>query len=78
VWTAFVTRQDIAAPGWLARKGKSKHRVWLADLQLYVFCQKYRQQNQRQNAAGAFEIYFVSREGESGGEFWRGGGRGDD
>jgi hypothetical protein len=59
VWTAFITKQ-ATTPGWLVRK--SKHRVWLQDVQLYVFCQKYRQQNQRQNASGAFEIYFVSRD----------------
>jgi hypothetical protein len=61
VWTAFITKQAVT-PGWLSRKGKSKHRIWLNDVQLYVFCQTYRQQNQRQNTAGAFEIYFVSRE----------------
>jgi hypothetical protein len=32
---------------------------------LYVFCQKYRQENMRQNKAGAFELYFVSEEGAS-------------
>jgi hypothetical protein len=29
---------------------------------LYVFCQKYRQDNMRQNKSGAFEIHFVSDE----------------
>jgi len=32
---------------------------------LYVFCQKYRQENMRQNKAGAFEINFVSEEAAS-------------
>ncbi|KAI8270821.1 hypothetical protein K4K58_006611 [Colletotrichum sp. SAR11_239] len=38
--------------------------VWTAfDVQLYVFCHRYRQQNQRKGQAGAFEINFVSDEG---------------
>ncbi|OLN97134.1 hypothetical protein CCHL11_02246 [Colletotrichum chlorophyti] len=61
VWTAFVTHQS-ASPTWLQRK--SRHRIWLNDVQLYVFCQRYRQQNQRKGGdAGAFEINFVSDEG---------------
>ncbi|CAI0650752.1 unnamed protein product [Colletotrichum noveboracense] len=60
VWTAFVTHQS-ASPTWLQRK--SNHRVWLKDVQLYVFCHRYRQQNQRKGQAGAFEINFVSDEG---------------
>ncbi|KAF6836609.1 hypothetical protein CPLU01_03644 [Colletotrichum plurivorum] len=60
VWTAFVTHQS-ASPTWLHRK--SRHRVWLKDVQLYVFCHRYRQQNQRKGQAGAFEISFVSDEG---------------
>ncbi|ROT34779.1 hypothetical protein SODALDRAFT_85006 [Sodiomyces alkalinus F11] len=59
VWTAFVTHQS-ASPTWLQRK--SRHRVWLKDIQLYVFCQRYRQQNQRRGRAGAFEIFFSSPE----------------
>ncbi|KAF5023336.1 hypothetical protein F66182_4644 [Fusarium sp. NRRL 66182] len=59
VWTAFVTHQS-ASPKWIKRVGKTKIR--LADIQLYVFCQEYRQQNQRNNSAGAFEIRFVSEE----------------
>lgn len=42
----------------------SKTRVRLADIHLYVFCQEYRQQNQRINRSGAFEIKFVSEEGK--------------
>ncbi|WYZ42779.1 hypothetical protein EsH8_VI_000478 [Colletotrichum jinshuiense] len=60
VWTAFITHQS-ASPTWLQRK--SRHRVWLKDVQLYVFCQRYRQQNQRKGQAGAFEIKFVADEG---------------
>ncbi|KAF5980835.1 hypothetical protein FCOIX_4585 [Fusarium coicis] len=59
VWTAFITHQS-ASPKWIKRV--SKTRVRLADIQLYVFCQEYRQQNQRINRAGAFEIRFVSEE----------------
>ncbi|GAB1311187.1 DH domain-containing protein [Madurella fahalii] len=55
VWTAFVTHQS-RSPTWLSRR--SKHRVWLKDVQLYVFCNTYRQENMRQNKSGAFEIYF--------------------
>ncbi|KAK0733333.1 hypothetical protein B0T26DRAFT_632503 [Lasiosphaeria miniovina] len=60
VWTAFVTHQS-QSPTWLSRR--SRHRIWLKDVQLYVFCKKYRQESMRQNKAGAFEIYFVSEEG---------------
>lgn len=59
VWTAFITHQS-ASRKWIRRV--SKTRVRLADIQLYVFCQEYRQQNQRVNRAGAFEIRFVSEE----------------
>ncbi|KAF4990872.1 hypothetical protein FGRMN_8181 [Fusarium graminum] len=60
VWTAFITNQSVS-PKWIKRV--SKTRVRLAGIQLYVFCQEYRQQNQRINRAGAFEIRFVSEEG---------------
>ncbi len=56
---AKVTHQS-QSPTWLSRR--SRHRVWLKDVALYVFCQKYRHENMRQNKAGAFEIYFVSEE----------------
>ncbi|KAM0235632.1 hypothetical protein ACHAP5_009645 [Fusarium lateritium] len=59
VWTAFVTHQSTS-PKWIKRV--SKTRLRLADIQLYVFCQEYRQQNQRINRAGAFEIRFISEE----------------
>ncbi|KAK1671204.1 hypothetical protein BDP55DRAFT_696994 [Colletotrichum godetiae] len=62
VWTAFVTHQS-ASPTWLVRK--SDHRVWLKDVQLYVFCEVYHQQHQRKGKAGAFEIDFFSEMGAS-------------
>ncbi|KAL2157408.1 hypothetical protein VTH06DRAFT_6100 [Thermothelomyces fergusii] len=55
VWTAFVTHQS-QSPTWLSQR--SRHRVWLKDIQLYVFCNTYRQENMRQNKLGAFEIHF--------------------
>jgi hypothetical protein len=33
-------------------------------VQFYVFCNEYKPQNQRRGAAGAFELEFVSQEGE--------------
>lgn len=46
---------------WLARK--SKHRVWIKSIQLYVFCDKYREASMRRSKAGAFEIRFITDEG---------------
>ena len=57
VWTAFVTHQS-ASPTWLIQK--SKHRIWLKDAQLYVFCTGYRQQNQRPGRGGEFELRFAT------------------
>ncbi|KAK4245621.1 hypothetical protein C7999DRAFT_42840 [Corynascus novoguineensis] len=59
VWTAFVTHQSQSST-WLSRR--SRHRVWLKDVQLYVFCNAYRQENMRQNKLGAFEIHFDREE----------------
>ncbi|KAK1240830.1 hypothetical protein MKX07_006263 [Trichoderma sp. CBMAI-0711] len=59
VWTAFVTHQS-ASPTWLKRV--SRKRIRLADVQLYVFCQQYRQQSQRKGSGGSFEIQFYSEE----------------
>lgn len=56
-WTAFVTHQS-ASPTWLVQK--SKHRIWIKDVQLYVFCQGYRQQNQRPGRGGEFELRFAA------------------
>ncbi|KAI5466230.1 hypothetical protein BGZ63DRAFT_438061 [Mariannaea sp. PMI_226] len=59
VWTAFITHQS-ASSTWMKRV--SKYKVRLLDVQLYVFCGNYQQQNQRRGTAGAFEICFVSEE----------------
>ncbi|KKY37164.1 hypothetical protein UCDDA912_g02805 [Diaporthe ampelina] len=59
VWTAFVTHQS-ASSRWLTRK--SKHCVWINEIKLYVFCDKYKEANMRRNKVGAFEIHFVSDE----------------
>lgn len=57
VWTAFVTHQS-ASPSWL--HPKSRHRVWVRDVQLYVFDGEYRQSSQRRRqAGGAFELNFA-------------------
>lgn len=56
---ATVTHQS-SSPTWLKRV--SRRRIRLADIQLYVFCQNYRQQTQRRGNAGAFEISFHSEE----------------
>lgn len=56
-----VTHQS-QSPTWISRR--SKHRVWLKDVQLYVFCNTYRQENMRQNKSGAFEIHFAREEGK--------------
>lgn len=55
-----VTHQS-ASSRWLTRK--SKHCIWINEMKLYVFCDKYKEANMRQNKAGAFEIHFVSDEG---------------
>jgi hypothetical protein len=60
VWTAFITHQS-QSPTWLSRR--SRHRIWLKDIQLYVFCNTYRQEHMRQNKSGAFEIHFDREEG---------------
>lgn len=50
-----------ASPSWLVRVSKQMFHV--RDIQLYVFCQKYRESRMRRNRLGAFEIYFVHRIG---------------
>ncbi|EHK16854.1 uncharacterized protein TRIVIDRAFT_163085 [Trichoderma virens Gv29-8] len=60
IWTAFVTHQS-ASPTWLRRV--SRKRIRLADIQLYVFSQAYRQQEQRKGSGGAFELQFFTEEG---------------
>lgn len=63
-WLTLAVTHQSASPKWIKRVSKTKVR--LADVQLYVFCQEYRQHNQRRGAAGAFEICFVSEEGKFG------------
>ncbi|KAH8652804.1 hypothetical protein BGZ60DRAFT_533663 [Tricladium varicosporioides] len=58
VWTAFVTYQS-ASPSWLHRR--SNHRVWLKDINPYVFCNTYKKRHQTRKH-GEFEIYFVDRQ----------------
>jgi hypothetical protein len=41
---------------------RSKHRIWLRDLNPYVFCQAYKKKHQMKRH-GEFEIYFVNEEG---------------
>ncbi|KAA8567381.1 hypothetical protein EYC84_010402 [Monilinia fructicola] len=56
IWTAFVTDLQATSGTWLARH--SRHRVWVKDLHIYVFCDEYRRRAQvRKN--GKFELYFV-------------------
>jgi hypothetical protein len=55
-----VTRQS-QSPTWISQR--SRHRVWLKDVQLYAFCNTYRQESMRQNKVGAFEIKFDKEEG---------------
>jgi len=56
VWTAFVTYQS-EHHDWLARR--SSHRIWIKDIQPYVFCKKYKVRHQIRRG-GEFEIYFVT------------------
>jgi len=58
IWTAFVTHQS-ASPRWMDRR--SRHRIWLRDIQPYVFCQKYKKKHQTRKH-GEFEILFVNAE----------------
>ncbi|KAH7374880.1 hypothetical protein B0T11DRAFT_3940 [Plectosphaerella cucumerina] len=60
VWTAFITHQS-ASTSWL--HVQSRHRIWLRDVQLYVFDQDYRQASQRRRqGGGAFELNFATSE----------------
>lgn len=58
VWTGFAPQQPVPG-GWLVRK--SKHRVWIKNIHLYVFCDKYREAHMRRKG-GMFEINFISDE----------------
>ncbi|TEY44918.1 hypothetical protein BOTCAL_0341g00150 [Botryotinia calthae] len=56
IWTAFITDSQVSSDTWLARH--SRHRVWIQDLHLYVFCDEYSRRAQVQRH-GEFELYFV-------------------
>jgi hypothetical protein len=49
-----------ASPTWLSRH--SPHRVWISDIQLYIFCKKYKQSHQTRKG-GVFEIRFMEPAG---------------
>ncbi|CAJ2513130.1 Uu.00g012490.m01.CDS01 [Anthostomella pinea] len=59
VWTAFIP-VDISE-SWVLRK--SRHCVWLRDIQIYTFCDEYRDHHQRKNKLGAFQIRFLQTNG---------------
>ncbi|TGO21663.1 hypothetical protein BPAE_0207g00180 [Botrytis paeoniae] len=56
IWTAFITDLQVTSDTWLARH--SRHRVWVKDLHLYVFCDEYSRRAQVRKH-GEFELYFV-------------------
>ncbi|KAI8962230.1 hypothetical protein F5Y11DRAFT_357102 [Daldinia sp. FL1419] len=58
VWTAFIPPN--VSSSWLLRK--TKRRIWLRDIQPYVFWEKYRPTNQRKGRFGAFELAFANSE----------------
>ncbi|KAK7701101.1 hypothetical protein SLS64_010432 [Diaporthe eres] len=60
VWDGELRACPSASSRWLTRK--SKHCVWINEIKLYVFCDKYKEANMRRNKVGAFEIRFVSDE----------------
>lgn len=61
VLTRIQVTHQSASSRWLTRK--SKHCVWINEIKLYVFCDKYNEAKMRRNKVGAFEIHFVSDEG---------------
>jgi hypothetical protein len=50
-----------ASPRWLHRHGR--HRIWLRNIQPYVFCDEYRERNQRRSRRD-FELFFEFDDGE--------------
>ncbi|KAH8599064.1 hypothetical protein B0O99DRAFT_34371 [Bisporella sp. PMI_857] len=59
VWTAFIT-DESTSPDWIERPRGSRHRIWIRDIQLFVFCQDYKKRHQIQKN-GEFEIKFVNK-----------------
>ncbi|KAI1100719.1 hypothetical protein F4804DRAFT_36325 [Jackrogersella minutella] len=58
VWTAFIPPNMSSS--WLLRK--TKRRIWLRDIQPYVFWEQYRPMHQRKGRFGAYELAFVHSE----------------
>ncbi|KAI1373694.1 hypothetical protein F4677DRAFT_215344 [Hypoxylon crocopeplum] len=58
VWTAFIPPN--VSSSWLLRR--TKRRIWLRDIQPYVFCEQYRPTHQRKGRVGAFELAFAHSE----------------
>lgn len=56
-----IVTHICASPTWL--ESWSSHIVLVKDIQLYVFCDKYRESRMRRHQSGAFEIYFVAEQG---------------
>lgn len=48
---------------------KAHNRVWIRDVDPYVFCEEYKSRHQRKGKIGAFELEFLSPTGESGPQF---------
>ena len=58
-----LTVSDASAdPEFVYRPRGSKHRVWLKDVEPFVFCQKYKKRHQRQKN-GEWEVQFVNKRG---------------
>jgi hypothetical protein len=64
-----IVTHSSASPDWFTRR--SPHRIWIKDIQLYVFCKNYRMKNQIRKH-GVFEITFIAEAGmsTSPGYFW--------
>ncbi|KAI0388145.1 hypothetical protein F5Y04DRAFT_287015 [Hypomontagnella monticulosa] len=62
VWTAFIPPN--VSSSWLVRK--TKRRIWLREIQPYVFCEQYRPTHQRKGRSGSFfELSFAHSEAAS-------------
>ncbi|KAI1073914.1 hypothetical protein F5B20DRAFT_596827 [Whalleya microplaca] len=58
VWTAFLPA--IVPPTNIVRK--NKHCIWVYDLQIYTFYERYRPNRQRRGSRGAFKLEFIHNE----------------
>ncbi|KAH9886851.1 hypothetical protein F4778DRAFT_786568 [Xylariomycetidae sp. FL2044] len=61
VWTAFIPPEMKSS----SMIRKSRRRVWIRDIQVYTFSDKYRAQMQMRGKFSAFELEFVHSEGAS-------------